>query len=430
MAHQSEISRRIKETRLRLGLSQAQLAYPELSDSYVSLIESGNRIPTANALKIIAAKLNCSVDYLVYGVGSEQINRIERALDKARGLLEGGARDQARRLYREIFAEPELRVLPKYYQQTAYGLALATEACGELDEATRILVELRETNRDSMSDELRIGSALALSRCYRDQGRFDLAIEVAEGEVAAMAEKGWTDHLVELASTLLSSYYTRGDLLRAEQYAAELLSTADALGTPRAIIAANWNAAQLAHMAGRDDEALARMEKAWAQRPRYGDVRNRARLLVAYADLRLELRPGEAAECRDLLLQGERELRESSASSLDLAECLQLLAVAEMTLGHADEALRYAREALAENADRSAELTAVLRMLMGRAYLALNQRDEAIAAVESAMSVLADQPPTKKTAETWLKAAAVLQELGDYEGSRVAYQRAMECGGV
>jgi len=424
------IGRRIKEVRQRRGLSQAQLAHPELSDSYISLIEGGSRTPTPTALEIIARKLKCSVDYLVRGIESEEIERIRSILDSARQALEAGNKSEARHLYNKALSEPNITRLPELRNSAEYGLALTVEASGDLENAIRILLELRDKHLDSLSDELRIGSALALSRCYRDLGQFDLAIQVAEKEIAAKVGKGWTDHLIELASTLLSSYYGRGDLLRAEQYAAQLLATAETLGTPRAIIAANWNAAQLARMTGKGEEALARMERAWAERSNYGDVRNRARLLVAYAGLRIDVRPGEAAECRELLLQAERELRESPAGSLDLVDCFHLLAIAEIELGHADEALRYALKALEENGGTSTELTASIQVRIGQAHLMLNQREEATAAVRSAADVLVNEPRTKSTAETWLEAAALLQELGDYEGSRTAFQHAMECSGV
>lgn len=39
------LGQRIRALRIRQGVSQAQLAFPELSDSYISLIESDKRVP-------------------------------------------------------------------------------------------------------------------------------------------------------------------------------------------------------------------------------------------------------------------------------------------------------------------------------------------------------------------------------------------------
>src|SRR5690606_16385033 len=104
--------------------------------------------------------------------------------------------------------------------------------------------------------EQRVAITMALTRCYRDTGQTTAAIQVAETEIAAMLESGWSDELIELGSTLLSCYMERGDLLRAHQYSAELLAAAEELGTPRAIVAASWNAAEIADMLGNGDEAV------------------------------------------------------------------------------------------------------------------------------------------------------------------------------
>jgi transcriptional regulator with XRE-family HTH domain len=56
---QGLVGERIKAIRRQRGLSQAQLAHPELSDSYVSLIESGKRTPTPAVLELLAQKLDC-----------------------------------------------------------------------------------------------------------------------------------------------------------------------------------------------------------------------------------------------------------------------------------------------------------------------------------------------------------------------------------
>ena len=423
------IGKRIRETRQKLNLSQAQLAHPELSDSYISLIESGNRTPTPTALKIIASKLNCSVEFLIHGVESERIRKIEDSLTEARQALEGGARSRARQIYLDVLSEPDLRLLPQHYREAKYGSALAAEACGDLDEAIRALVALREDN-GPLSDEIRIGSALALSRCYRDRGELDQAIDVAERELAAWAEKGWTDHLIELGSTLLSAYFERGDLLRAEQYASQLLAAAEELGTPRAIVAVNWNAAILAESTGRYEEALARAERAWAIQKVSGEPRNRARLHATYIDIRLRVRPDEAAACRDELLQAERELQDSAASTLDLAYCQYLLCRAEIELGHAERAAEYALAALKLMGKTNNGALAEVQVILGRAYQMLNRVDEAARALKAAAEALAKEPTNRLTAELWLMAAAVWQDLGDQKSSRQAYQRAMECGGV
>jgi tetratricopeptide (TPR) repeat protein len=245
-----------------------------------------------------------------------------------------------------------------------------------------------------------------------------------------MISGGWTDSLVELGATLLSCYIAQGDLLRAQHYASELLAAAEALGTPRAVVAANWEAAIAADVAGRSDEALPLVERAWAVQSENGEPRNLARLRFEYAYIRLRNRPEEAADCRDLLLRAQRELQESSASTLDLAYCLYLLARAEINLNHAEQAIDYCRKSIALNQNMSPELRAETQVVLGQAHLILGQIDEASAEINSAMEVLMEEPSTRMTAEIWLTAAAVLEGAGDQERSTLAYMRAMECGGL
>ncbi len=82
--------------------------------------------------------------------------------------------------------------------------------------------------------------------------------------------------LIELGSTLLSVYRTRGDLLRARHFASELLSAAELLGTLRAIVAASWNAAFVAQETGRGEEGMSLLERAMAIQSENGDHRNLA----------------------------------------------------------------------------------------------------------------------------------------------------------
>ncbi|MFC7650531.1 helix-turn-helix domain-containing protein [Streptosporangium lutulentum] len=88
VAVDKRVGARIRALRRQRGLSQAALGNPELSNSYVSLIESGRRAPTPAVLDLLAAKLGCSRSYLLNGVTPEQITQIEEDLRRARRDLE------------------------------------------------------------------------------------------------------------------------------------------------------------------------------------------------------------------------------------------------------------------------------------------------------------------------------------------------------
>src|SRR5690606_26121502 len=231
---------RIETVRRQRGLSQAQLAHPELSDSYVSLIESGKRTPTPAVLELLAQKLDCSLSYLINGVTAEQMEDIELSLGYARMALENGEVAEARNRFAELLADNNLTGLTSLRQDTEFGLALATEACGDSDEAIAILQRLQG---EDVPAERKIEIAIALCRVYRQSNRLTEAVEIGERILCGPNRPAWSDPLVELGATLLAAYLVRGDHLRARQFAAELLDAAETLGTPRALAAANWNAA-------------------------------------------------------------------------------------------------------------------------------------------------------------------------------------------
>ncbi|RCG28197.1 XRE family transcriptional regulator [Sphaerisporangium album] len=433
MTGQDLIGQRIKTIRRQRGLSQAQLAHPELSDSYVSLIESGKRTPTAAVLELLAAKLDCSLTYLINGVTAEQMQDLELGLGYATMALNNGEVSEARRRYAELLEDGSLAGLTGLRQQAEYGYALASEACGDLDEAITVLCRLRESATEPLPAERAIAVAIALSRCYRDRG--DLADAVRVGEEAIMgparpARPAWNDDLVELGATLLAAYTVRHDMLRARQFAGELLSAAEMLGTPRATVAACWNAAMVAERTGRGEEALVLGERALAIQSETGEPRNLARLRLALAILRSRVRPAEAETCRGLFLRSEQELTETFGSAVDRARCAIELAKVEMVLGNPDQALVYARKAGDLVQDRPRALRADAQLLLGNALLLLGQVEQAAAELAAAEDLLASAPATGEVAEGWLTAATALERLDDGEASVTAYQRALACVGL
>ncbi|MEQ4716538.1 helix-turn-helix transcriptional regulator [Nonomuraea sp. B19D2] len=418
---------RIKTVRRQRGLSQAQLAHPELSDSYVSLIESGKRTPTPAVLELLAQKLDCSLSYLVNGVTAEQMEDIELALGYARLALENGEVSEAQTRFAELLTDNNLTGLTKLRQDTEYGLALATEAAGDLDEAISILTRLRG---EETTEERAVELAIALCRVYRDSERLTEAVEVGEQILGGASRPTWTDSLIELGATLLSAYLYRGDMLRAKQFAAELLNAADMLGTPRSIVAACWNAAVVAQSAGHDGEALAFAERALAVQSENGQPRNLARMRNALGALLVRVRPDQARNARDMMLRAVEELAQTSASTGDLARCRVELARAEIILGSPAEALDHVQAGQEMLPSNVRALGAEANLLVSRAHSALGHLDEAVTQARAVRDWLAPLPDSRRAAGTWYAAAETMEQLGDSDGAVEAYQRALACAGL
>jgi transcriptional regulator with XRE-family HTH domain len=62
------VGRRLKEARLAAGLSQRQLSFPGCSAAYISRLEAGDRVPSLQLLRKLAAKLNADEQFLATGI--------------------------------------------------------------------------------------------------------------------------------------------------------------------------------------------------------------------------------------------------------------------------------------------------------------------------------------------------------------------------
>jgi tetratricopeptide (TPR) repeat protein len=408
-------------------LSQAQLAHPELSDSYVSLIESGKRTPTPAVLELLAQKLDCSLSYLLNGVTAEQMEDIELALGYARIALENGAVTEARNRFTELLADNNLAGLAALRQETEFGLALATEACGDHDEAIAILRRLQD---EDLPAGRRIELAVALCRIYRQSNRLTEAVEIGERIINGASRPAWSDLLVELGATLLAAYLVRGDHLRARQFAAELLNVADTLGTPRAMAAANWNAAYAANYTGYGEEALAFTERALALMAETGQSRLLSKVRVAHAQVMRRVRPQEMSKLLAHLNRTVSEQEQSSTSMLDRARALTELASVEFITGDVDRALEHGQAANALLSSSAIPQIPQTQLLLGRVHNARGEHAEAERHLRTIRQALTTLPSSYKSADAWYATAETLDDIGDADGAIEAYQRALVCAGL
>ncbi|MGV9598273.1 helix-turn-helix domain-containing protein [Streptosporangium sandarakinum] len=431
MTGQDSVGQRIKTVRRQRGFSQAQLAHPELSDSYVSLIESGKRTPTPAVLELLAEKLGCSLTYLVNGVTAEQMEEIELGLSYAKLALDNGEIVEARLRYAELLDGGDLASLPQLRQDAEYGLALATEACGDLDGAIDLLNGLRRNASAEMAPERHIEVAIALTRCYRERGDLTQAVQTAEAILGGAVRPVWTEGIIALGTALLAAYAERGDLLRAHQFGAELLAAAELVGTPRAMVLALWAEAIVAVETGRGEEAVKMADRALAiyseNDTSQGASHAVAKLRYDYAHIHLIAQPSDAAMCRDMLVQVEASLRESASNMMDKMMCAQHLARAELMLGNAEQAGRHIRSVLNLSDDMPKDLRAEAHLLAGEVMAELGRHEEAVSELAMVSELLEDAPPTRQTAHLWLTAAQVLERIDEPTRGADAYRRALAC---
>ncbi|MCW2937621.1 MAG: helix-turn-helix domain protein [Actinomycetia bacterium] len=436
MPGQESLGQRIRLLRIRKGVSQAQLAFPELSDSYISLIESDKRIPAPSVIDLLARKLECSATYLVSGVSEDIADELRVTLEYAEIALQNGAANEARARFGEVLVSSDAVALPDLMHQARWGHALALEAAGDLEAAIQELRSLTaeaslEADRDHWSKV-----HVALSRCLRDRGDVSESVQVAEDALRRLTAAGaeFTDAAVHLGATLLASFIERSDLVRAHQLAEQLVERAERIGSPKARLAAYWEAAFVAEIRGEYEEGVALAERALTLLGEEDDPRNLGRLRLAYASLLLRARPHEADKARELLLRVRPEIEASAAGEIDVALCLTELARAETALGRPSEAIDLAKEAITTLGEAPRRAAAWAHTVLGEAYVRLGRRGEAVDALTTAATYLEEMESSRDAAQAWFDLAELLGETGDpgsSEGQRLAaYRRALTCVGL
>ena len=169
MPSQGTIGDRVRGLRLNRRMSQAQLAGPDLSDSYVSLIESGKRTPTPVVARLLAERLGCTTEFLLHGIEPRQ--RIDTELGLRHAELElyhGDPAVAADRFGEIVKAAGEDNAM--LAAQARFGRARALEAQGRVGQAVEAYERLR---REAAAHPERLADlplTVALCRCYQRAG--------------------------------------------------------------------------------------------------------------------------------------------------------------------------------------------------------------------------------------------------------------------
>jgi tetratricopeptide (TPR) repeat protein len=240
--------KRLKEARLAAGLSQRQLSFPGCSAAYISRLEAGQRVPSLQLLRKIAARLGADEEFLATGIAREHARLPE--LVEADVALRLNDLDTARDLYQ--------RALKTGADGRARAEALAglgrlallegdpSQAVDSIEEALGLDPGIATTSP---------GLVLTLGQAYAVNGELESAIGVFERGAAAAGELG--DGLAQarceigLANALIDS----GNFGRAEELLGSALArTADTLD-PAQRARIYWSQSRLHTLKGNQDAA-------------------------------------------------------------------------------------------------------------------------------------------------------------------------------
>jgi len=239
----ARVGTNIREVRTKLGMTQAQLAAPEFSISYISAIERGKIRPSLKALSILARRLDVPLTFLLEGspagaaearavgyspadAGPDQ--RIDVDLLQADVLVQQGAFEQAEELLLPI--QPE-----RITTDQVYRLYLL---CGEVHlgagEYQEAVVDLRSalSQGESLNDsEYTERARNILGKAYFALYNYTLALENHLRCHAAIEQGLVTDPVfsLEVYSNLANDYFRLGDLEKAVTHFHRAIDMLDAM---------------------------------------------------------------------------------------------------------------------------------------------------------------------------------------------------------
>jgi tetratricopeptide (TPR) repeat protein len=234
---------------------------------------------------------------------------------------------------------------------------------------------------------------------------------------------------VRLASTLVFSYWERGDWVRANLLAAEVVERAEAHGSPKARGSAYWNASLAASSMGGVTLAIELAERAIASYSETDDERGLARLRKDLAWLLMcDLRP-DLPRVHELLSKARATFVEIGMDA-ELAFCETELARYELAMGEPLRALEHADSAIARLADNDVLEQARVQVVRAYAIAAAGDVPQARQACRAAMRVLRDQARSRQQMGTWREAAELLVRVGETDEAIEAYRALADCGGA
>lgn len=343
------VGERVRNLRLTRRLSQAQLAAHDLSDSYISLIESGKRTPTPAVLRLLAERLGCTPEFLSDGIEPQQRAHLEVRERYAELALLSGDTSTALAEFDEVIEQsddPELTV------RAVWGRARALEATGRLEEAIRGFEGLREQAEREPGRASWLPPVIALARCYHAVGDLGQAISLGERALEHLHRLGLTagHENTELGRVLLLAYVDRSEPGRAHELGRRMLVTAEPAGP--SIAAVYRRASSKALSEGSVGDALYFADRAIAVHGEDERPRSRARLRVAGARALLRgvapyRRTGDALG-RDAATEALELLRGAAPllTGAEATECALETARALILVGELDEAVDVAQQAI------------------------------------------------------------------------------------
>lgn len=428
-ADPSELGGRLRAARVAKGLTQTQLATGGLSAAYISRLESGSRRPTAKALDRLATQLGVALDELLGAIATSDVDEIRLLLNYAELSLESGEAEEAQARSAEAVERLGSSPISGLTDQARFIHARAVEAQGRLDEA---ITEYEELIASCTPGLLQVNAGIALTRALRESGDLTRAVEAGERILESLSDLNLegSDEAVQLATTVASAYFERGDSGHAIRMCTSAITRAEVAGSATARASAYWNASVMQALRGHVSDAVPLAERALALLSEGRDSRNLARLRAALGRLQLTLDPPAVQEARENLERATTELTWTSATAVDRAWIDLSLARAQYLEGDIPTARLLVDQVLTTADGHAPLLAAEAKSLQGQIHATEGGLSDAASSYQEAVHLLSAIGADRSAAQLWFDLAEQLEQIGLNDAARDAFKRAAASSGL
>jgi transcriptional regulator with XRE-family HTH domain len=410
---QPEFGRRLKRLRVERGLSQRDLAVGVVNPSYISLLESGSRVPTLEVALHLARALEVPLSALVEG-SPDNVDTFTARTDEsrlvrdllARNAYEFGDLAEAQQRFTEAYQAAKREGSP--LSVLGYGLDLQDILVlrSEFAERSALLLELATVAEQLGTPELVVRVEIDRAAAARDVGRLGEALELAERAAEAIAHTDLADtsEHVRTLGVLISIRCDSGDFGEVPRLVDEMLRVAEQVASPPVTGRAHWVASVAFSRIGRPELAERHVREAREMLATPAtSVREWARFSRAAASALLEA-DAHPHEVEQYLL-GARAASAIIDSPTELAQLASLESRYALAVGDPQRALELSDFVDVDPAGLKGLELVRLRVARGRALHRLGRDREAADQLRIAATLCDELEAYRQAAQIWRELA-------------------------
>jgi tetratricopeptide (TPR) repeat protein len=343
------IGDRLLRFRKEQGLTQKDLAGDRYSAAFVSILESGRRRPSEEAVRYFADQLGIDAQELATGHPAHLGVELEMRLVRARHAASTDDLAAAEQAYAAARNEAAEHGFVRLEAKALVGLARCAERAGDVTRALRCLDDAEARLADEPLTA-RVPALVARARINRFRGRLRDAAYLLEGALERLDRGGLLDPdaVVQLQYGLVGVYIDLGLLDRAAAAASAALALAGKVADPEHIGQMHMQVARTYMLQGRwgdAEEALNRAHATYTQLDYLVEIGmcHWARGYILLREERLADAERELTTARDMMRSLDAWYYAGALAS-ELATVLWKLGRADEALAALDDAWRLERE--------------------------------------------------------------------------------------